>query len=225
MLPLVCEPLPNPLNQTITHSPRGMLPPDEEIQEEADSKHDTRIQQGSLEREMDTSNSTHNINMLNCFKDYKRCIHISYYILDSVQQKKSKFTMRQPCMLPILHCQYHSCWYPDDFRSQGISRPGNNLTNLDVPSPASEELTCNMLNSSKIIQICICIVHNSFSTLGLPNIRLWQWPHRGFLPGRLPFSTPGPSWFYTGGQTYSQPQAWKKIIQTQNTKSIQIPGF
>ena len=26
--------------------------------------------------------------MLNCFKDYKRCIHISYHIFDFVQQKR-----------------------------------------------------------------------------------------------------------------------------------------
>ena len=33
--------------------------------------------------------------MLNCFKTYKRCIHISYHILDFVQQK-IKFTMDNP---------------------------------------------------------------------------------------------------------------------------------
>ena len=59
--------------------------------------------------------------MLNCSKDYKRYFHISYHILDFVQQK-AKFTMVQPYMLPILYCQYHACWYPRDLRSQGIIR-------------------------------------------------------------------------------------------------------
>ena len=36
------------------------------------------------------------LNMQNCFKDYKRCIHISYHILDFVQQNKTRFTMEQP---------------------------------------------------------------------------------------------------------------------------------
>ena len=42
------------------------------------------------------------LNMLNCFKDDKRCIHIWYHILDFVQQKKIKFTMEQPYMLPMM---------------------------------------------------------------------------------------------------------------------------
>ena len=47
------------------------------------------------------------LNMLNCFKDYKRCIHISNHILDFVQQKKTGFPMQQPYILPILYSQYH----------------------------------------------------------------------------------------------------------------------
>ena len=42
-----------------------------------------------------------NVNMLNYFKDYKKFIRISYYILDCIQQKKAKFTLEQPYMLPI----------------------------------------------------------------------------------------------------------------------------
>ena len=64
------------------------------------------------------------LKMLNCFEDYKRCIHVLYHILDFVQRKKTRFTMEQPYMLPILYCQYHSCWCPGDLRSQGISRNG-----------------------------------------------------------------------------------------------------
>ena len=64
------------------------------------------------------------LEMLNCFKYYKICIHILYHILDSVQQKKTKFIMELPYMLPILYCQYHACWCSGDLRSQGISRHG-----------------------------------------------------------------------------------------------------
>ena len=80
------------------------------------------------------------LNMLNCFKDYEICIHISYHILDCIQQKKTKFTMEEPHMLPILYCQCHVCWCPGDFRSQGISRYGINPQSRNIPSPASEEL-------------------------------------------------------------------------------------
>ena len=45
------------------------------------------------------------LDMQNCFKDY---VHISYHVLDFVQQNKTKFTMELH-MLPILYCQYHSC--------------------------------------------------------------------------------------------------------------------
>ena len=34
------------------------------------------------------------LNMLNCLKDHKRCIHIWYRILDFVKQNKSKLTMK-----------------------------------------------------------------------------------------------------------------------------------
>ena len=44
------------------------------------------------------------LNMLNYFKDYKRCIHILYQILD-IDQQKTYFTMGQPYfMLPTLLC-------------------------------------------------------------------------------------------------------------------------
>ena len=80
------------------------------------------------------------LNMLNCFKDYKRCIHLSYQILDFIQQKKTKFTMEQPYMLPFLCRQYHACWCSGDFRNQGISRHGIDLQSQNIPSLASEEL-------------------------------------------------------------------------------------
>ena len=81
------------------------------------------------------------VNMLNCFKDYKRCIHISYHILDCIKQKKTKFTLEQLYMGSILYCRYHTCWCPGDFRSQGISRHGIDQMRWNIPSLASEKLT------------------------------------------------------------------------------------
>ena len=78
--------------------------------------------------------------MLNCFEDYEICIHISYHILDFIQQKKIKVTMEQPYVLPILYCQCHACWCTGDFRSQCISRHGIDLQSRNIPSLASEEL-------------------------------------------------------------------------------------
>ena len=81
------------------------------------------------------------LNMLNCFEDYKICIHISYHILDFIQQKKIKVTMEQPYVLPILYCQCHACWCTGDFRSQCINRHGIDLQSRNIPSLASEELS------------------------------------------------------------------------------------
>ena len=80
--------------------------------------------------------------MLNCLKGYKRCIHISQHILDFVHYKKTRFTMEQPFMLPILYCQYHSCWCPGYLRNQGISRHGIDQISWNIPSLASEDLSC-----------------------------------------------------------------------------------
>ena len=85
--------------------------------------------------------------MLNCFKDYQRCIHISYYTMEFVQQKKTKFTMQQPYILPILHWQYHACWCSGDFRSQGINRHGIDPQGRDIQFPASEELMKFRINA------------------------------------------------------------------------------
>ena len=62
------------------------------------------------------------LNMLNCFKDYKRYIHILNHIwLDPSIWNKS---LDQQYMLSVLHSQYCACWCPGDFRSQDISRHG-----------------------------------------------------------------------------------------------------
>ena len=64
------------------------------------------------------------LNMLNCFKDYKRYIHflnISYIWLDP---SKWNQPLNQKKMLSIQHSQNHACWCTGDFRSQCISRHG-----------------------------------------------------------------------------------------------------
>ena len=73
------------------------------------------------------------LNMLNCFEDCKRFHHISYHVLDFVQQKKTKLTMQQPYMLHILYCQCHACWCPGDLMSQCISRHVINQIILNAP--------------------------------------------------------------------------------------------
>ena len=78
---------------------------------------------------------------LNWLKDYERCIPIAYHISDFVQQVKTKCTMQQPYMLPILYSQYHACWCPGDSRSQGISGHGIDHIRRNIPSLATEELT------------------------------------------------------------------------------------
>ena len=81
-----------------------------------------------------------NLNKLNCFKYRKRCFHVSYHILDCVQPKITKFTVEQPYVF-FPACQYHACWCPGDFRTQGISRHGFEHQSGNIPSPESEELT------------------------------------------------------------------------------------
>ena len=80
------------------------------------------------------------LNMLNCFNDYKRCIHILYHILEFIQQKETKFTIEQHNMSPILYCQYHVCWCLGDLRSQCISSHGIDSPSWNIPSLASDEL-------------------------------------------------------------------------------------
>ena len=77
-------------------------------------------------------------NMLTCFKDYKYVF--TFPILDFVQQKKTKFAMEQPYILPIIYCQYLACWCPGDLRSQGISRHGTDQISQNISYLASEGL-------------------------------------------------------------------------------------
>ena len=50
------------------------------------------------------------LNMLNCFKDYKRYIHIVNCILDLAWPKLMKLTLELHYMFSVLHSQYHACW-------------------------------------------------------------------------------------------------------------------
>ena len=93
------------------------------------------------------------LNMLNCFKDYRRCIPVYHHILDFVQQKKIRFTMEQPHMLPILYCQYHACWCPGDVRSQGISRHGIDQISQNILSAALEELIMEISVPGEVVYI------------------------------------------------------------------------
>ena len=62
--------------------------------------------------------------MLNCFKDYKRHIHILNHILDLPWPTLMKLNLELQYMLSALHSQCHACWWTDDFKSQCINRHG-----------------------------------------------------------------------------------------------------
>ena len=82
------------------------------------------------------------LNMLNCFKVHKGYIHILNPILDLSWAKLMKLSLEQQYVLSVLHSQYHACWRTGDFRSQCISRDGIDPQSQNIPSPASENLTC-----------------------------------------------------------------------------------
>ena len=67
------------------------------------------------------------------------------------QQRNIRYTMQQPCMLPILCCRYHSCWCPGDFSRQGISRHGIDPQSWNILSPASDELK-PLLIDTKVVK-------------------------------------------------------------------------
>ena len=92
------------------------------------------------------------LNMLNCFKDYKRCIHILNHILDLARLKLMKLSLEQQYMLSFLHSQYHACWCTGNFRSQCISRHGVDLQNWNIPSPTSEDVYLLVFLSSSLFE-------------------------------------------------------------------------
>ena len=48
------------------------------------------------------------LDMLTCFKDYERYIHILNCILDLAWPKSMKLTLEQQYMLSVLQSQYHA---------------------------------------------------------------------------------------------------------------------
>ena len=104
------------------------------------------------------------LNMQNCFKDYKRCIHILHHILDFIQQKKIKLTVEQPYMLSFLLCQYHACWCPGDLSRQGISRHGICQITQNISSLTSEELPNLIVSNCSLMMIMIGYQDDSSSS-------------------------------------------------------------
>ena len=79
------------------------------------------------------------LNMLNCFKDYKRNTYILTRIFDLACSKSVKLTLIQEYILSFLRRQKLVCWCSGDFRSQGISRHGIDLQSRNILFPASKE--------------------------------------------------------------------------------------
>ena len=95
--------------------------------------------------------------MLNYFKYYKRCIHISFHILDFIQQETRFTILEQPYILPILFCQCHSCWCLGDWRSQGISR------RVLIFKVVSSTIRVNVL---RLLHFVVMYHHSSLSACG-----------------------------------------------------------
>ena len=76
------------------------------------------------------------LNMLNCFEDYKRYIHILRRILDLAWPKLTKLTLEQQYIFHVLCSQYHACWCTCYFGSQCISRHGTDPHSWINQSPA-----------------------------------------------------------------------------------------
>ena len=80
------------------------------------------------------------LNMLSCFKDYKKFIHILDRILDLAWPKYMKLSLEQKYVLSVLYSKYHARWCSGDFKIQCISRHDIDPQSWNIPSPASEEL-------------------------------------------------------------------------------------
>ena len=90
------------------------------------------------------------LNMLNYFKDYQRCIHISYHYFDFGHQKKTQIhngaILHVACPILSIPCLLR----PWRLRIQGISRPGIDTQSQNIAFPASEELTMSMLRKRSL---------------------------------------------------------------------------
>ena len=53
--------------------------------------------------------------MVNCFKDYRRYVHILNHILHLASFRSLKLSPKQQYILPVLLSQYYVCWCSGDF--------------------------------------------------------------------------------------------------------------
>ena len=67
-----------------------------------------------------------------------------------------KLILEQLYMLSVLHSQYHACWCPGDFRSQGISRHGTDTQSQNILSSASELTPTNFHQGLFLQVLYIC---------------------------------------------------------------------
>ena len=83
------------------------------------------------------------------------------HIFDFIQQKKTKFTIKQPYMSLILYCQYHACWCPGDISCQVTSRHGIGQTRQNIQSLRWKELILDFaLGVDQMIQYLTGKQHN-----------------------------------------------------------------
>ena len=96
-------------------------------------------------------------------KMFQRLLKMYSHFVDFVQQK-TRFTVWQPYMLPVLYWQYRACWCPGDLRSQGTNSHGVDQISLNVLSLASEVYMNNICWHAKS-RHCIVNYHITCSTL------------------------------------------------------------
>ena len=99
------------------------------------------------------------LNMVNCFKDYRRYIHILNHILHLASFRYLKLTPKQQYILPVLLSQYHVCWCSGDFRSRSIIRHGIDPPKWNILSPSSEQLRYwhGRQTLYDLYHICFCV--------------------------------------------------------------------
>ena len=125
--------------------------------------------------------------MLNCFKDYKRYIHILNHILSGLTQV-IKLTLEQQYMLSVQHGRYHASWCTGDFSRQCISRHGIDLQSQHIVSPAPVGLiTCHWIIRDKQLwnfdqNEDIFFKKNTFSTSAVSFISFLFWTSLTHLP-------------------------------------------
>ena len=87
------------------------------------------------------------LDMLNYFKDYEWCVHISYHILDFVPQTDTKFTTEKPYKCPTLCWQYHACGRSDEFRARAPGAMVSTPQSRNTSSPASVVVVVSFISN------------------------------------------------------------------------------